>query len=283
MKFISMEFVISDKNSFDTFTNVFQHLKEFNDSFNLQFSSTGLFIQGFDKCRVSIFELQLNEKWFDNYKYNADAGQIEVGFNAKIFHKILTTRQDNQDMIMKCNSEEHYTIDFKGGGKKMYEKTFKIPLIYVDAEQFTIPYVEETVEFKILQSNFASIIDQLILFGENVNIQINNDNVIFYSNGLEGEMNAKISTDDLEEFSAEECSEDELLIDQDYSLKLLKNLCLFSKLGDFMNVSASNNKPICISYDLVKEQTMDLAEQMDNLSITEKATYLRLYLAPKIE
>jgi len=161
-------------------------------------------------------------------------------------------------------------------------------MLDVDCELFTIPKVEENVEFKILQSSFASIIDQLILFGENVNIKINNDYVMFHAEGIEGEMDATISTNDMEEFSADECEEDDTLINQDYSLKLLKTLCLFSKIGNFINVSVSNGRPICIAYDIAAppaDPVDELDSLMDNMSLTDDsvATYLRLYLAPKIE
>lgn len=287
-----MEFVISTKNTFDTFANVFQHLKEFNDAFNFMFTSGGLFIQGFDKCHVSIFEMNLNTNWFDRYTYTSSQDNNQIGFNPKIFHKILATRQDNQSMVMSFEPDgDHYTIRFIGGGKKEYEKNFKIPLLDVECEIFSIPNEEETVEFKILQSCFASVIDQLMLFGETVNIKIDNDNVMFHAEGLEGEMEAKLSTDDMEEFSADECPEDETLINQDYSLKLLKNLCLFSKIGNCINVSVSNEKPICISYDIANaepnaqpnaEQLNDMMENM-TLSDEQLPSYLRLYLAPKIE
>ena len=306
-----MEFVISTKSTFDTFANVFQHVKEFNDSFNFMFTNAGLFIQGFDKCHVSIFELNLNAKWFDSYKYTSLQDNNQIGFNAKIFYKILTTRQDNQSMIMSMEQDaDHYMIKFTGGGKKEYEKNFKIPLLDVDCEIFTIPYEEETVEFTILQSCFASVIDQLILFGEVVNIKIDNDNVMFHADGLEGEMEAKISTDDMEEFSADECPEDDTLINQEYSLKLLKNLCLFSKIGNCIKVSVSNARPICIAYDIGQhgqnaddqngnegqeiteeanakgqEDTDSIDDMMENMTLSDEPlpTYLRLFLAPKIE
>ena len=294
-----MEFVINDKTAFDTFANIFQHLKEFNDSFNFMFSRTGLFIQGFDKCHISIFELNLNAEWFAAYTYTSPQEGMQIGFNPKIFHKILTTRQDNQEMVMSLGSDT-YMIQYIGGGKKEYNKTFKIPMLDVDCELFTIPKVEENVEFKILQSSFASIIDQLILFGENVNIKINNDFVMFHAEGIEGEMDATISTNDMEEFSADECEEDDTLINQDYSLKLLKTLCLFSKIGNCINVSVSNGRPICIAYDIVRpgaaaagtaaagtaaDPADELDSLMDNMSLTDDLvpTYLRLYLAPKIE
>jgi proliferating cell nuclear antigen PCNA len=280
-----MEFVISTKGKFDTFANVFQHLKEFNDSFNFMFSATGLYIQGFDKCHVSIFELNLNAKWFDTYAYTSQQNNIQVGFNAKTFHKILTTHQDNQNMMMTIDSDmDNYVITFIGGGKKEYDKNFKIPLLDVDCEIFSIPQQEEDVEFTILQSCFASVIDQLIIFGETVNIKIDNDNVMFRAEGLEGEMEAKISTDDLEEFSADECDNDDTLINQDYSLKLLKNLCLFSKIGNFIKVSVSNARPVCISYDIEMKSDTDLDNMMDNMTLSDEdtPTYLRLYLAPKI-
>ena len=115
---------------------------------------------------------------------------------------------------------------------------------------------------------------------------------MFHAHGIEGEMDAKISTNDMEEFSADECEEDDTLINQDYSLKLLKTLCLFSKIGNCINVSVSNGRPICIAYDIVTPAAGagdpaadELDSLMDNMSLTDDLvpTYLRLYLAPKIE
>ena len=303
-----MKFVISDKDHYEIFANVFQHVKEFNDSFNFNFSKEGLFIQGFDKCHISIFELNLNAEWFSIY----EAGTSQLGFNARMFFKILNMRQGGQFMTMSLkDDDDHYMIEFTGGGKKECDKTFKIPLIDVDIEMFTIPKREEDVEFRILHSHFAGIIDQLIQFGENTNIKIDNENITFHTEGTEGEMNAIISTDDLEEFSADECDDGETLINQEYSLKQLKNLCLFSKIGEFISISVSNARPICIAYD-VKNRDISMGAQgngaqgngaqgngtqgngptvdevdslLENMVITEDGNpnYLRLYLAPKIE
>ena len=109
----------------------------------------------------------------------------------------------------------------------------------------------------------SSIIDELCLFSDTLNLKINNEDVMMNANGMEGEMSATINTDDLEEYSADECEAGQFIIDQMFALKYIKIMFLFSKVSKWLIIKISNNRPFCSIY------------KMDNES------YLRMYLAPK--
>lgn len=261
-----MKIVISSNKQFDKFANIFQHAKEINDIFSISVSTGGIFMQGFDKCHICIMEFNLGKEWFDEFEFNDGEDMPNFGINAKVFYRILNTKEDKQKMTMCYNGEsDSIKIEFTDGAKKQYNKKFSMSLIDVNSERLEIPDNEQQVEFVIEQSSISSAIDQLIMFDDTANIKSNNEFVSMLSDGQDGEMKIEISTDDLEEFSSEECEDDEYVVDQNFSLKYLKIMCMFNKVAELITIKISNDQPICCYYNI----------NADNES------YLRMFLAPK--
>jgi len=260
-----MKVIISDNRSFSKFLDIFKHAKEVNENFNIRMDSTGMFMQGMDQSHILILEFKLVKEWFDTYEFDEEKDCNIFGINAANLFKFLNTKQDNQKMIMSCSPDgDKLLIEFKGDKAKEYNKKFNMSLIELDETMITIPEAEDQVEFVIEHSNFASCIDQLSLFGDTLDIAIDNDAVTMQSSGMDGDMEIEIKTDDVEEFSAEECDEGEKLIEQSYTIKYIKTMCNFSKVSSWLIIKVSNDRPICCYYKL------------------NNNSYVRLYLAPKI-
>ena len=100
-----MNIVISDSAKAKIFTNVFQNIKHFCDHINILFRQDGLYAQGMDNSHISIFELTIPVAWFDAYRfpYTSD---VQIGINVALFHKILNTRDDGQEIFIKYDKDE---------------------------------------------------------------------------------------------------------------------------------------------------------------------------------
>ena len=92
-----MELTLDNNRKFEQLSNIFQHVSSINDQYNIYFSKKGMFIQGFDKTKISIIEFSLVPTWFTTYQYNTDNESI-VGINSKTLYKILNTKQDGQKL-----------------------------------------------------------------------------------------------------------------------------------------------------------------------------------------
>lgn len=260
-----MKVIISDNRKFEIFVDIFKHAKDVNEIFNIHMSNDGMFMQGMDQSHILVMEFKLTKDWFEEFEFNQENDTVIYGINASNVFKFLNTKQDNQKMILTCPpGGDKLLFEFKGEKAKEYNKKFNMTLIELDDNLITIPDSEDDVEFIIEHSNFACSIDQLALFGETLEIAIDNDNIIMSSSGMDGDMEINIKTDDVEEFSADECDEDEVLLSQSYAIKYIKIMCNFNKVSKMLYIKLSADKPICSRYEL------------------ENDSYVRLYLAPKI-
>tara|TARA_B100001094_G_C18126337_1_gene769702 strand:- start:795 stop:1592 length:798 start_codon:yes stop_codon:yes gene_type:complete len=261
-----MKLVIDDNKKYEQFGNIFQNAASINDQFNIHLDANGLFMQGFDKASICVLETRLNAGWFTEYSYNNPTKSI-IGMNIKTFYKILNTKQPGQKMIMEYEFEtDHLKIIFTGDSNKECKKGFKMALLDIDCATMEIPDDEQDVEFIIEQAIFSTNVDQLLMFDDNVNIKVDNDNIYMQTNGMEGDMDVTINTDNLEEFSSDECENGEFLLNQNYALKYIKYMCNFSKVSKLLTIKISNERPFCCVYKIDEE---------------DSNSYLRFYLAPK--
>ena len=112
---------------------------------------------------------------------------------------------------------------------------------------------------------FATLIDQLKMFGDTLRIECSEDKITLFSESMEsGKMVVDIPIDDLSSFAIEEDQE----LDLSFSLVHLYNICSYSKIAKNIDISMTTNYPIRIQYLL------------DDVDSNAK---LLFYLAPKMD
>jgi proliferating cell nuclear antigen PCNA len=237
---------ITDQQKAETFTAIFQHIKLFTDQINLIFEKERLYIQSMDSCRISIFEVFLPATWFDTYEHTMETGYT-VGLHANILYKILGTRDKGQEITIRFDSEtdDKLYLDFISNDRTLYNKEFEMCLIDIDCELLSIPPTESCAEFSIPSANFASIIGQLKLFGDSLDVVCNESAIQLTSLSVEaGKMVVKIEIDDLTEFAINEDAE----ITMSFGLANLNNICAYSKIAKTMEIHLTENFPMKIIY-----------------------------------
>lgn len=250
-----MNISITNPVKAEHFTAIFQHLKLFTDAINIIFEETGIYIQTMDNTRVSIFELKIPSGWFDVYCHTGKSA-ITIGLSSSLLFKILNTRDKLQSIVVSYDpdTEDKLSIQFacmtgesKTEIKGVFDKHFEIPLIDITEEQMSIPEMDFQAEILLPSSTFASIIQQLKLFGESIEITCNEEKIMLCSNSIEnGKMFVEIKIDDVEEFAI---NEGETLAIS-YSLNYLNNICLYHKISKNIEIKLCNDFPMRIYYDL---------------------------------
>lgn len=281
-----MQIIIDNTIKSDCFTTIFQHIRNFTEFVNILFRPDGMSIQTMDNAHVSILELNIPKEWFSTYECDEDR---TLGINVSILHKILATKDKSQILNIIYDQEAdsdklqlHFTnttviplsteCEIETSKKKVkksalpdtktYETHFEIPLIDLEVEQMEIPQIEYQAEFSLASTNFSNIVSQLKMFGDTMDINCSEENIILYSHCAEsGKMSVEINIDDLTEFSINEGDNLKL----SFSLSYLHNICAFNKLTKEIDIKICDNYPLCASYHFGDEAKM------------------KFYLAPKVE
>jgi len=243
-----MELIINEKNKIDLFIALFQLLKNCSSVVKLEFYEDKCLIQGMDKSHVCLFYIELKSLWFYTYKFIKNESVI-VDTNSLflIFSRIL----ENQTLNIIYNGFDTLNINVisiqnDNNINTDFNRYFQIPLIDLELDSYSIPDIEYDADFIINSKQFNDIMSQLLLFGDILNINCNENEFNLESNGENGKMKVSIPIQDLLEF----CITEGENINLSYSLNYINKMCLTNKLSKNIDISMANDFPIKIKYSL---------------------------------
>ena len=125
-----------------------------------------------------------------------------------------------------------------------------------------IPSTDSNAEFSINSTTYASLINQLKIFGDTIDIQCSEEKIVLHSISVEsGKMMVDINIEDLTEYSINEGE----IIKLSFSLNMLHNICMYNKISKEIEIFLTKDYPMKVVYQLGE----------DNANFT-------FYLAPKI-
>ena len=274
----------------ETFAALFQHIKLFTEHINILFQIDKMFVQGMDSSRVSIFEINLPAAWFDKYELTQDC-DVTIGINVNIFSKVLATRDKSQIVRLQLQNpgDDKLFVDYvlppttataepaaacaKKKTAASYDKSFEVPLLEIESDMLMIPPMESQAEFSVPSVKFATIVDQLKLFGDTIDLECSETAIQLSAKSLDhGKMSVEIPIDDLHSFSINEGES----LTLSYSLAHLHNICLYSKIAPEITIYASSDFPI--------KMVFSLSSSVDVVVSAEARTEAQIvfYLAPKM-
>jgi len=251
-----MNVTIANAQKAECFAGIFQHMKSFSEHIVVLFEEERMYIQAMDGSRISIVEVVIPSAWFQNYDLTDGGRSMQIGVNSSILYRVLNARDKTQRINLVVNNAEddklsiHFTPigDVATTGNAEFDKHFEIALIDVDSEFMAIPEMEYQAEFSLSSSNFANIINQLKMFGDNLDLVCSENKIVLCSNSVEqGKMFVEIKIDDLSSFIIDEGE----TIHASFSLNCLHNICLYNKLSKEVEVKFKNNFPMKVVYPLI--------------------------------
>jgi proliferating cell nuclear antigen len=279
-----MRLTIENKSKMEMFVALFQLLKNWGSCLNLHFEKTRLYIQSMDKSHICLSSIHISSDWFSHYEIDnpanisLDANNFAIMMNYALKHSKMEIKfEDESDpdtIFINLSSVTSNGISVssdlvepkKTKGKvskedhNKFDHFFELGLIEVEQDTLNIPDVEYDVDFTMKSDNFSELISELMVFGSNLNIICNEENLVFNASGDAGKLKVNIPIDDLNEYAIAEGDS----LDISYSLTHLGKMCLSTKLGQYVSLSISTEYPMAIKYDLG-----------DNSSVA-------FYIAPKI-
>jgi proliferating cell nuclear antigen len=245
-----MNITVSDKKKKDLFISIFSLLKNSSSQINATFSSDIMHVQGMDKSHVCLFDLTLQKDWFSNYQVTTSTN---LCFDANIFYSMISTKGDDQQLVIQKVDDDSLSIQLVNGDKKSdYSKFFTMPLIEYEYEEMSIPETDYDAELSLPSKKVSDMLSQLSNFGDDLNITCSDDFVDFKTKGNSGEMRVNIPVDDMSSYSVVEGEE----INLNYSLIYISKMCVTNKLSSDIDFSVSCECPMKIRYDLGDDSSL---------------------------
>ena len=108
-----MKVILNDKIKCQKFLNLFQNLKLLAEHVRLYVTYTGIWCQGMDSAHTTLFELNLGSNWFDKFELENMQTTHVLGISLNIFSKILSTRNENQNIVLNYKDGDDKKGSFK--------------------------------------------------------------------------------------------------------------------------------------------------------------------------
>jgi proliferating cell nuclear antigen PCNA len=242
---------ISNPTRAEKLNIIFQNIKLITADINITFGTDKVHIQCMDPAHVAVLEVHIGSTWFDSYELSDNIEGLVIGVNANIMGKIFGTRNKSQDITIECRDDtDTLSVRFESEDINEYNKSFEIPLMDLDIDMMEIPVEEYEAEFSLPSHIYASLMSQLKLFGETMNVECSEDKIMLNSSSIDtGKMSTEISIDDLNEFSIDEGRE----LNISYSLSYLCDVANFHKLSNEIELKLKDDFPIQLIYNLGTE------------------------------
>lgn len=259
-----MKITLSDHKKINVFISLCALLKKSNSIVRMVFENDHLYIQGMDKCNICLYDIKIYSKWFTCYELTNEDIKEVISVDLNTFHLILSLYKEGNELSFLFETEsENITINFD---KDDANKSFVIPLINFEMDYMSIPESSYNVEIKVKSKKICDLTTQLLIFGDNLNLECFDEKICFNTSGDKGKMNAYINYDEMTGYDLN--IEDD--IKTTFSLNLLNKLCLSTSLSEDMTLFISDKYPMKIKYILDEETD------------TNTQSYIEFYIAPKV-
>ena len=256
-----MEIIIENVEKAHAFVQIFQNMKMLTTAISIMLKDDKMYVQGMDGAHVSMFELSLMHTWFDSYKIDKE---VVLGVNLTIFAKILGTHKPSQKIIFTLQNQDNLDISFVSDDKE-FNKDFRMPLLDLDNELMNITEFDFDLEFVMESKRLKSTVDEMIIFGDNVNIDFKDDKIIMnVENESTGTMNTYIHIDDV----------DECIISDDDDIRCSFNIKYMQYMSNYFKVANTVQLKFSKTYPMMCKYILDAGDENN---------YIRFYLAPKIQ
>ena len=255
-----MKVEIQSSNSIIKLIEIFKVLKNLNTYCSIICKENELFIQTMDDSHVCLFELIIYKDWFHSYENSNET----ISFNTIILIKILNLYTKNSKVFIETTNSDKLQVTIESSDNII--KDFEIPLIDIDKDILSTQELDCNLEFSMNTKKFEKYINELSLFGENMEIICCDDNIFMKSYGDEGKYSVKIPHENLDNFIVDE----DLKLKTKLSIKYLSYINKISSVFKDIKIGIQKNAPIYL--EIIEENEEK-----------KKLITIKYYIAPKVE
>lgn len=259
-------FKLINNEKANQFISIIKTLKLFNDYISFFFNSDKLYIQGMDNSHICLYEVNIDKDWFDEYNYSSNESQIIVSCMSNIINKILNLYKTNETLVIGFNDDNMDNIFINmiinNDNNLTNNKEFEINCIDIDFESLSPDEIDYDIDLYFTSKEFSNYCNELMNFGEELQIFCYNNLIKLKSNNNESSMVQNIDMNLILKYDAI----DDFKIYNKFQINYINYICNLQKAFSQIKISVQYGLPINIFFN-----TDD-----DLLNV-------RFFLAPKVE
>ena len=237
------------------FSNIINVIKDLINDTKIYITGNGLHMSTMDANHICLCKFNLDRDLFSEFLCDEKA---EIGFNINIVSKILNCSSNIDSLSLELENEDSDKIKIYFTGD--YSMTFNINLINLENSIQNIDDSNYNNCIKLESKKFNTIIKDLQIIGDTIELICENNNIIFKTTGDNGELEIKLIEDDTINIQNNESYSDK------FSLVYLSTFTKALAVSNFVTLKLLNNSPMIVEF-YINETEM---------------SYLKFYLAPKI-
>ena len=229
-----MYFITSKDTIFHTLFNTLHDIDY--ESFIFKICPEEIHIQSTDVAKISILDMKINKKYFTEYCVKKTC-IIDIDIN--IINKVCKIFNKKYD-IKFCIKDNYLYIESIRNNVDEVEKKYRINTNYINDYDFMdINKIEYNKSFSIETKVLNNIFNEIFIFSEDMNINVNNKNMCF---------SASHDLGDIQYYLDNIKIEDENEITSSFKLKYLVKFKLL-QLFDKINIKLNNDKPLLLDIE----------------------------------
>ena len=224
------------------FSSIIQNLVGFSEYIRITITSEAFLIDTVNNSHTSLCKIRLSSGWFSEYIVETGVTLI---INTSILYKIIHVLDDNYPIVLLIHTNE-LVIQ---GRSIQSEVTYTIPSHVIDLPEIEVPdNIEYSVDISMSSKTLCSILEHLMIIGEDCKLIIEEEKMKFSSKGDFGTTDINLTIDELDAYTVEE----NIQLELEYQLKLLHVVSLYHKISEVTEIHVSKETPLVIKYNMVE-------------------------------
>lgn len=233
-----MEFEINEEVKIVQFIELFKFMKNVSQYVSMICTDELINIQLLDDSHVSLLDIKFKCSWFS--KYNCEK-HITFSINNLIFNKILNIYTLGSFLHCSLN-DDTFDISFLN---KEENKYFTIHLLDIDKDILSPQSIETSLDFSIKTKLFDKYINDISIFGDDIEISCKDDKISLSSNSEEGKILIVIDNENLVNFNVV----DDYDVSFKYSIKYIQYITKLKIVFHTTHIFIDENSPLIVKFD----------------------------------
>ena len=235
-----MKFQINDVKKAFEFIELMKFIKNISQHITFMCTPEHIYIQTMDSSHVCLLDVYIPADWFHSY----ETQNVTFSMYASILVKVLSMYTIDSMIDIYISEEDDDKIHINLIHDKE-QKIFAIPLMDIEREILKAKDIDTKLDFMINTKKLDKYINELILFGEEITIECNNDKLFLGTKNDEGSFNIEIKNETLEEFNVI----DDYAFKGAYSIKYLQYILKLSIIYPKIHLYLDDESPLMITFD----------------------------------
>lgn len=234
-----MKFIIEEETKIVQFIELFKFMKNLSQYVTFECSENNIHIQVLDNSHVSLLDIDFKSKWFTEYSLQ---NNVTFSLNNVTFNKLLNI-YTNGSVLKCCLNDDKFDVSFL---HNLQNKYFSIHLIDIEKDILK-PECDSDLDFSIKTKLFDKYINDISIFGDNVEITCKEDKILLSSKNEEGEIKIEIDNENLDTFNVVDDYNATFL----FSIQFIQYITKLKIVFDTIHIYLNEESPIMITFDTI--------------------------------